>query len=195
MGTNIVVLCLWRIHGLKSGKTLKEFRGHTSFVNNSEFAADGHHVIRYVLLFSCYCTICFMHNKLFLTGTKLHSLMTNAQVCTNCSEVEQLGVKSVIPWLQVHQGSSAYQWHHAAVIEVLRHWWVAIFILTWRSTSACTEWRLHTWLLTVCLWRLCQADDISDLLSPAASLSLGQGPLWAVGTLQLLEPKYGTVCL
>ena len=42
-----IVLHRYRIHGLKSGKTLKEFRGHTSFVNNAEFAADGHHVIRY----------------------------------------------------------------------------------------------------------------------------------------------------
>ena len=65
----------------------------------------------------------------------------------------------------------------------------------WRSTGACMDWRLCTWLLTVCLWRLCQADDISDLLSPAASLSPGQWPLWAVGTLQSLEPKYGTVYL
>jgi len=65
----------------------------------------------------------------------------------------------------------------------------------WRSTSACMDWRLRTWLLTVSLWRLCQADDISDLLSPAASLSPGQWPIWAVGTLQSLEPKYGTVYL
>ncbi|XP_077983811.1 WD40 repeat-containing protein SMU1 [Glandiceps talaboti] len=34
-----------RVHGLKSGKTLKEFRGHTSFVNDSMFTADGHHII------------------------------------------------------------------------------------------------------------------------------------------------------
>jgi len=65
----------------------------------------------------------------------------------------------------------------------------------WRSTSASMDWRLRTWLLTVCPWRLCQADDISDLMSPAASLSPGQWPLWAVGTLQSLEPKYGTVYL
>ncbi|KAL7633664.1 UNVERIFIED_CONTAM: hypothetical protein RMT77_016199 [Armadillidium vulgare] len=34
-----------RIHGLKSGKTLKEFRGHTSFVNYATFTQDGHNVI------------------------------------------------------------------------------------------------------------------------------------------------------
>ncbi|XP_037082581.1 WD40 repeat-containing protein SMU1-like [Pollicipes pollicipes] len=34
-----------RIHGLKSGKTLKEFRGHTSFVNSATFSVDGHCVI------------------------------------------------------------------------------------------------------------------------------------------------------
>ncbi|XP_025202815.1 WD40 repeat-containing protein SMU1-like [Melanaphis sacchari] len=34
-----------RIHGLKSGKTLKEFRGHTSFVNEVVYTVDGHSVI------------------------------------------------------------------------------------------------------------------------------------------------------
>ena len=34
-----------RVHGLKSGKTLKEMRGHTSFVNEAIFMADGHHII------------------------------------------------------------------------------------------------------------------------------------------------------
>lgn len=34
-----------RIHGLKSGKLLKEFRGHTSFVNDVVYAADGHHIL------------------------------------------------------------------------------------------------------------------------------------------------------
>ena len=34
-----------RIHGLKSGKLLKEFRGHTSFVNNAIFTSDGSRII------------------------------------------------------------------------------------------------------------------------------------------------------
>lgn len=33
------------MHGLKSGKTLKEFRGHTSFVNDAVFTFDAHNVI------------------------------------------------------------------------------------------------------------------------------------------------------
>ena len=34
-----------RVHGLKSGKQLKEFKGHVSFVNEAIFSADGHLVI------------------------------------------------------------------------------------------------------------------------------------------------------
>uniref|UniRef100_A0A6B2E7C1 WD40 repeat-containing protein SMU1 n=1 Tax=Phlebotomus kandelakii TaxID=1109342 RepID=A0A6B2E7C1_9DIPT len=34
-----------RLHGLKSGKMLKEFKGHTSFVNEAVFTADGHNII------------------------------------------------------------------------------------------------------------------------------------------------------
>ena len=40
-----------RIHGLKSGKTLKEFRGHSSYVNSVTYTPDGHQVLRYVLWF------------------------------------------------------------------------------------------------------------------------------------------------
>lgn len=36
---------IFRIHGLKSGKVLKEFKGHTSFVNEAIFTADGHYII------------------------------------------------------------------------------------------------------------------------------------------------------
>lgn len=38
-----VVLC--RIHGLKSGKLLKEFRGHSSYVNDAIFTNDGSRVV------------------------------------------------------------------------------------------------------------------------------------------------------
>ena len=34
-----------RIHGLKSGKTLKEFKGHTSFVNIAVYLPDSHSVL------------------------------------------------------------------------------------------------------------------------------------------------------
>ena len=34
-----------RIHGLKSGKTLKEFRGHTSYVNSATFNKDGSNIL------------------------------------------------------------------------------------------------------------------------------------------------------
>ena len=34
-----------RIHGLKSGKMLKEFRGHTSFVNDAVFNTDNSRVL------------------------------------------------------------------------------------------------------------------------------------------------------
>lgn len=35
----------FRIHGLKSGKLLKEFIGHSSFVNDAQFSNDSHHII------------------------------------------------------------------------------------------------------------------------------------------------------
>ena len=41
---NCMLFGLFRIHGLKSGKLLKEFRGHTSFVNDTMFTGDGHFI-------------------------------------------------------------------------------------------------------------------------------------------------------
>ena len=37
-------LSMGRVHGLKSGRMLKEFRGHTSYVNDAIFSADGSQV-------------------------------------------------------------------------------------------------------------------------------------------------------
>ena len=34
-----------RIHGLKSGKTLKEFRGHESFVNCAIYLPESHNLL------------------------------------------------------------------------------------------------------------------------------------------------------
>ena len=34
-----------KVHGLKSGKTLKEMRGHTSFVNSAVYMPDGQSLI------------------------------------------------------------------------------------------------------------------------------------------------------
>ena len=34
------------MHGLKSGKMLKELRGHILFVNDVVFTVDGHNIIR-----------------------------------------------------------------------------------------------------------------------------------------------------
>lgn len=36
---------LVRVHGLKSGKVLKEFRGHTSYVNDAIYTADGSQIL------------------------------------------------------------------------------------------------------------------------------------------------------
>ena len=35
---------LARVHGIKSGKMLKEFRGHTSYVNYAIYSPDGSQV-------------------------------------------------------------------------------------------------------------------------------------------------------
>ena len=40
-----MVSLLLRIHGLKSGKCIKEFRRHSSFVNEVTFTADNHSVL------------------------------------------------------------------------------------------------------------------------------------------------------
>ena len=44
--TTVLYDMLFRIHGFKSGKILKEFRGHSSFVNHAVFVPDTHSIIR-----------------------------------------------------------------------------------------------------------------------------------------------------
>lgn len=41
----ITVNVILRIHELRSGKTLKELTGHSSFVNDASFTDDGLHII------------------------------------------------------------------------------------------------------------------------------------------------------
>ncbi len=36
---------IFRIHELRTGKTLKELNGHSSFVNDASFTQDGSHII------------------------------------------------------------------------------------------------------------------------------------------------------
>jgi hypothetical protein len=54
-----------RVHGLKSGKMLKEMRGHTSFVNHVAFTSDGSQVgLRGVCVESRACRtllLCLLH--------------------------------------------------------------------------------------------------------------------------------------
>lgn len=52
---------LARVHGIKSGKLLKEFRGHTSYVNQAIYSADGSQVIfsdTHLLFFSGKYHVC-----------------------------------------------------------------------------------------------------------------------------------------
>ena len=43
MLTSSLAVC--RVHGLKSGKMLKEFVGHTSYVNDAIYSPDGSQII------------------------------------------------------------------------------------------------------------------------------------------------------
>ena len=36
----MLTILMYRVHGLKSGKVLKEFRGHTSFVNDVHYIPE-----------------------------------------------------------------------------------------------------------------------------------------------------------
>lgn len=55
-----------RIHGLKSGKLLKEFRGHTSYVNDAIFTNDGSRVI--TASSDCTVKVCILRLLSFLSS-------------------------------------------------------------------------------------------------------------------------------
>ena len=57
---------LARVHGLKSGKMLKEFRGHTSYVNQAIYSQDSNQVICHMI-----CSKGSKHAALLISGRKL----------------------------------------------------------------------------------------------------------------------------
>ena len=65
-----------RVHGIKSGKMLKEFRGHSSFVNAAVYSPDGSQVVsagadatvRVWDAKSCDCTFVFRPPQASATG-------------------------------------------------------------------------------------------------------------------------------
>ncbi|CAF5152646.1 unnamed protein product, partial [Rotaria magnacalcarata] len=83
-----------RIHGIKSGKVIKEFRGHVSFVNNAIFTVDGHHVLSAssdgsVKLWSMKTTECSSTFKSFgstdITVNSVHLLAKNPEQFVVCN--------------------------------------------------------------------------------------------------------------
>ena len=85
----IFFLCS-RMHGLKSGKTLKEFRGHTSFVNDAIFTMDAHNIISAssdgtvkVHDVQKYYSMIFLHCKTKINITNLRSGSIFVLLCNN----------------------------------------------------------------------------------------------------------------
>jgi WD40 repeat protein len=58
-----------RVHGLKSGKILKEFRGHSSYVNYAIFTTDGSRVITA----SSDCTVKVLISSSHIYSSTFHS--------------------------------------------------------------------------------------------------------------------------
>ncbi|CAF1398022.1 unnamed protein product [Adineta steineri] len=83
-----------RIHGLKSGKSIKEFRGHVSFVNNAIFTIDNHNVLSAssdgsVKLWSMKTSECTSTFKSFgstdITVNSVHLLAKNPEQFVVCN--------------------------------------------------------------------------------------------------------------
>ncbi|UYV61318.1 SMU1 [Cordylochernes scorpioides] len=97
-----------RIHGLKSGKLLKEFRGHTSFVNEAIFTSDGHNILSAssdgtVKLWNVKSTECLNTFKCFggmeITVNSVHLLPRNPEhivVCNRSATVFLLNLQGQI---------------------------------------------------------------------------------------------------
>ena len=105
------LLFICRVHGLKSGKLLKEFRGHTSFVNDAIFTADGHNILSAssdgtVKLWNIKSTECISTFKslggtsgIDITVNSVHALPKNTEhfvVCNRSNTVSILNMQGQV---------------------------------------------------------------------------------------------------
>ena len=104
---------LFRIHGLKSGKTLKEFKGHTSFVNEVIFSPDNHYIISassdgYIKIWNVKSTDCVGTYRTLgandVTVNSVHYMGKNAEhfvVCNKSNTVLIMNMQGQVSFILV----------------------------------------------------------------------------------------------